>query len=103
MKWDKMGENTHGNQGNWNVNKHDSKIIDCNTESFNIREYLHTGRMTDKEVDRSEFWLTANSKIRNSGKYNFKGEKIQVNYNWNLNKLNEWLEGYHDRQVMEYF
>ena len=58
--------------------------------------------MTEQEVDRCEFWVSANRRVRESKEPNFSGEKIQVNFEWNLQQLETWLEDYHDKQVVEF-
>ena len=69
---------------------------------FNIRDFLETDELTQEQIDRCEFWVTANRITRESGTENFCGSKIQVNNNWDLDKLEEWLEDYHDKKVVDY-
>ena len=69
---------------------------------FNIRNFLDTEVMTEKEIDRCEFWVTANRIVRESGKENWEGAKIQVNNTWDLEKFEQWLEGYEDQRVIDY-
>ena len=76
--------------------------IDNMSDEFNIRDFLCTEQMSEQEIDRCEFWTTANRIVRESGVHNFEGPKIKVNYDWNLDKLDEWLEGYHDRDIIKY-
>ena len=72
------------------------------SNNFNIRDFLLTEDMTEEEIDRCEFWTTANRLVRESGKHNFEEVKIQVNNEWDLNKLEIWLEGYHDKEIIKY-
>ena len=69
---------------------------------FNIRDYLDVNNMTESEIDRCEFWVTANRIVRESGQHNFQHEKIEVNTNWDLGKLEEWLTDYHDNKVVSF-
>ena len=59
--------------------------------------------MTEDEIDRCEFWVTAYHKVRASKKCNAKGERIQVNFNWNFEYLENKLQEYTDREVIDYF
>ena len=45
-----------------------------------MRDFLHTDRMEEEEVERAEFWVLANRVVRQSGEFNFKGVKIEVKY-----------------------
>ena len=74
-----------------------------NDKKFNIRDYLKTENLTDKQIDYCEFWVSAYRKVRDSGKPNFEGEQIIVNDNWNFDYLEEKLSDYHDREVIKYF
>ena len=47
---------------------------------FNIRDFLDVNNMTEEEINRCEFWTTANRIVRESGKYNFEETQIQVNF-----------------------
>ena len=69
---------------------------------FNIREFLDTSNMTEAEIDRCEFWDSANRQVHESKKYNFEKKKIVVNSNWNLDIFEEWLRDYEDRKVIQY-
>ena len=70
--------------------------------NFNIRDYLDCDVMTQEEIDRCEFWVTANQITRESNKENYEGVQIQVNNTWNFSKLEEWLEDYHDHNLIKY-
>ena len=72
-------------------------------DGFNIRNCIAEGEMDEAEINHSEFWVTVNRVVRLSGKHNFEGAQIPVNTNWNLEKMEEWLEGYEDKQnVIQY-
>ena len=71
-------------------------------EGFNVCDFLKTDEMTDEQINRCEFWTTANRLVRNSQKHNFQGERIQVNHEWDLDKMKDWLQGYEDKQVIDY-
>ena len=71
-------------------------------DGFNIRDFLDVENMTQEEIDRCEFWTTANRLVPESGEHNFKKAQIQVNTNWNLDKLDEWLENYEDRKLIDF-
>ena len=58
--------------------------------------------MSEAEIDRAEFWVTANREVRLSNHHNFQDRKINVNTNWDLDKFEEWLEGYHDKEIVNY-
>ena len=49
-----------------------------------------------------EFWVSANRIVRETGVTNHRGACIQVNNDWNLDLLEEWLEGYNDKKVVNY-
>ena len=51
--------------------------------------------------DFGEFMVRANKVIRKSGVPNFMGEKILIPSQFNFGYLQEMLEDYHDRQVVE--
>ena len=75
----------------------------CNLdEGFNIRNYIGEGEMSEAEIDRCEFWVTANRIVRNSGKENHEKEKIQVNFDWDLEKMEKMLDDYEDKEVVQY-
>ena len=59
-------------------------------------------KMSEAEIDRCEFWLTANRLVRESRKENYAGCKIPVNSDWDLDLLQDWLQGYHDQKVIDY-
>ena len=69
---------------------------------FNCRDFLATDRMSENEIERCEFWVNANRIVRETGVSNHKSAKIEVNNEWNLDKLEEWLVDYHDKEVVEY-
>ena len=69
-------------------------------EHFNVRNYLDLNSLNEEQINRCEFWTTANRLVRQSGKCNFEGERIEVNDKWNLNRLEEWLVDYHDRELV---
>ena len=69
---------------------------------FNVRDFLNTKDMTEQEISRCEFWTTANRIVRESGKFNFEESKIPVNFDWDLNLMENWLEGYKDKEVIKY-
>ena len=72
-------------------------------DNFNIRDCITEGEMTEQEVERAEFWTTANRLVRESGKSNFEETKIPVNSNWNLDQFETWLgQDYHDEEVIKY-
>ena len=71
-------------------------------DNFNIRDFLDCSSMTEEEISRCEFWVSANRIVRESGRFNFEKEKIPVNNTWNLDIFEKWLEGYHDKQLIQY-
>ena len=71
-------------------------------EGFNIRDFIREGEMSESEIDYCEFWLSANRLVRETEGENFETTKITVNSTWNLEKLEEWLEGYEDKEVIKY-
>ena len=79
-----------------------SGVCDNFCEHFNIRDFLHTDRMSEEEINYCGFWTTANRITRQSGKENFEGGRIPVNDQWDLNHMEQWLEGYDDANVMEF-
>ena len=51
-----------------------------------------------------EFWLTANRRVRESGDYNFKLERIPVNGKWDFEYLESKLKNYNAQfEVMDMF
>ena len=54
------------------------------------------------EVERCEFWVTANRLVRELGRHNADGLQIRVNNNWNLQQMDKSLEGYNDREIIKY-
>ena len=75
----------------------------CNMdEGFNMRDFIEEGEMRESEIDRCEFWLTANRIVRESNKLNYEECKIEVNSNWNLSLMEKWLENYEDKEVIEF-
>ena len=71
-------------------------------DGFNVRDYIAVGEMTEKEIERCEFWIQANRIVRETGKSNLAEAKIEVNSNWDLNTMEQWLEGYHDQKVIQF-
>ena len=74
-----------------NGNKTHHEDIDNMSEGFNIWNFLETEEMSQEEIDRCKFWVTANRITQESGVPNFTKAKIQVNTSWNFEKLEEWL------------
>ena len=70
--------------------------------NFNIRDFIEEGEMSESEVDRCEFWITANRVVRITNKANHEEARIEVNSNWNLDLMNNMLDGYHDKKVIDY-
>ena len=58
--------------------------------------------MTQEEIDRCEFWVTANGLVRQSNDHNCKKLKIQVNNKWELDKMEKMLQGYKDIKVVDF-
>ena len=85
-----------------NGNKTHHEDIDNMSEGFNIWNFLETEEMSQEEIDRCEFWVTANRITRESGVPNFAKAKIQVNTSWNFEKLEEWLQFYEDKELINY-
>ena len=73
-------------------------------EGFNVRDCIKEGEMSNAEVERVEFWISANRAVRESGKHNLHGCKIKVNDNWDLDKFERWLIEFDctDLQLIEY-
>ena len=71
--------------------------------NFNIQNFLDLDNMTEAEIDRCEFWVTANRLIRETGCPNFKESRIPVNHSWNFEFLQEQLKDYEDKEVLEFF
>ena len=59
--------------------------------------------MSEDEIDYNEFWLSAYREVVNSGKPNHLGCKIQVNNKWDFEYLQEKLQNYHDKGVINFF
>ena len=57
--------------------------------------------MSQEEVDRAAFWTEANRRVRKSGKDNFKGERIQVTNNFGFKYLEQQLEQYEDKLIIQ--
>ena len=72
------------------------------SKNFNIGDFLAMDLITEQEVDRCEFWVLANRIVRETGVTNHRGACIQVNNDWNLDLLEEWLEGYNNKEVVNY-
>ena len=85
-----------------NDNNNDNKDIDNMCNNFNIRNFLHCKNMSEEEISRCKFWITANRIIRETGRHNFERAKIPVTYSWNLNMLENWLKDYHDKDLINY-
>ena len=54
--------------------------------------------MSESEIDRCEFWVTANRLVRESNLPNCKKAKIQVNYDWNFGYLEEALTEFENKE-----
>ena len=60
--------------------------------------------MNEDEIDRCEFWLTANRLVRQTGEPNYKQPRIQVNEEWDFDYLEKSLKDYHGREeILNYF
>ena len=73
------------------------------SEDFKLSDYLVLDELTEAQIDHCEFWVLANRKVRLSGKFNFCGERIQVNSKYNFPYIEEKLKNYHDKDVIEFF
>ena len=71
-------------------------------KNFNIRDFLDTENMTNKEIDRCEFWVNANRIVRQSGVPNYQKERIQVNFDWDLVTMENWLDNYKDKNIIQF-
>ena len=71
-------------------------------KGFNVRDYLETSLMTENMIDYCEFWVTANAIVRRSGTHNFCKERIQVNTDLNFDYLNEALQDYEDKRIIDF-
>ena len=58
--------------------------------------------MTEQEIDRCEFWVNANRLVRESGKPNYEGERIRVNFEWNLDLFHEMAARFHDQDLLQF-
>ena len=59
--------------------------------------------MSEKEIDRCEFWINANRLVRQSGVINSRGCRIQVNDDWDFEYLEDALDDYDDKEVIQFF
>ena len=61
-------------------------------------------KVTKKHVSLSlvEFLLDVHNKVRLSGKYNFEGCRIRINYRMNIEFLRSMLSDYKDKQICEF-
>ena len=71
-------------------------------KAFNIMNFINPNEMCEEERDRCDFWLTCNRINREMNKCNYEGARIQVNTNWDLETLSEWLKDYEDKKVVDY-
>ena len=95
----------HNNMGgglSTNTGNHAEEIISNMSKGFNVRDFLNCEVMSESEINRCEFWVTANRIVRESGKHNFQEAKITVNEKWNLEKMTELLGDYEDKMLMEF-
>ena len=58
--------------------------------------------MSKAEINRCEFWVSANRIVTQSNKHNFEQEKIQVNHRRDFRAFEEMLEGYHNMKILQY-
>ena len=65
--------------------------VDCHSSNFDIRNFLDCDSMTQEEIDRCEFWVTAYRWVSLSDCHNFQQEKILVNHKWNFEYLEREL------------
>ena len=59
--------------------------------------------MTEDKIEFCEFWVSANRVVRSTGKPNFAEAKVQVNYKWDFDYLEEELKEYKDKEVLKFF
>ena len=61
-------------------------------------------KVTKKHISLSqvEFLLDVHNKVRLSGKYNFEGCRIRINYRMNIEFLRSMLSDYKDKQICEF-
>ena len=59
-------------------------------------------KLSEEQIDYTEFWVTANARVRASGAYNFEREQIQVNHRWDFNYLENELVNYDDKEVITF-
>ena len=67
-----------------------------------MRDFLNTSNISEKQIDRCEFWVSAHRKVMESGTYNHLGEKILVNNRINFDYLESKLSNYGDKEVIEF-
>ena len=68
----------------------------------NILDFVDHNNMNENQIGNCKFWLNAYHRVKRTAVPNCKGARIQVNRNWNLDLMDEWLEGYHDRKVIDF-
>ena len=70
---------------------------------FNIKDFVDDD-MAEAEIDRCEFWVTANREVRKTGKPNCREARIQVNSNWNFEYLEKALVDFPDKnEILGFF
>ena len=72
------------------------------SDGFNVREFLDIDNMSEEEIDRCEFWCSANRIYRETGVPNFKAARIPVNNTWDLDLMEQWLKNYKDVNLIQY-
>ena len=70
----------------------DNNVIDNMHQEFDIHDFLDINNKSEAEVDRCEFWTSANRVVRISKEHIYKKEKNDVNTNWNLDLFEEKLK-----------
>ena len=71
-------------------------------KGFNICDFLTTEIMTEEMIKYSEFWVNANRVVRELDTHNFAKEKILVNDCIDFGYLEQALQGYDDKNILDF-
>ena len=82
--------------------EHNSSITKATSREEFVRKCLNTENMSENEIQRCLFWITAHDTVKRTQKHNFQEAKILVNKSWNLELLESWLSDYKDKEVINY-
>ena len=70
--------------------------------TIDVRRFLCTEELSEEQIQTCQFWVNANRAIRKSKQPNFRGCRIKTNEKYNYQYLEEELQEYEDKDIINF-